>query len=81
MLYVKTVGQLKEFIKNLDDNMPLISVSNNFELKGNIVDQTDVYVDRFKRVESQFVDGFDHTVYKEHIYKRDKDGVECLKIG
>lgn len=78
---MKTVGELKEFIKNLPDEMLLLAVSNNFELKGSIVDEVRVCVDKFSRVESQFVDGFDHTVYKEYIYKHDEDGDECLKFG
>ena len=33
---MNTVGELKEFIKDLDDKMPLVKRSDNFELRGAI---------------------------------------------
>ncbi len=78
---MKTVGELKEFIKNLDDNMPLVSVSNNFELKGSLVSGARARVERFNIKNQQFVDAFDHTVYYEEVYVSNKNGTECLQIG
>lgn len=78
---MKTVGELKEFIKNLDDNMPLISTSSNFELQSSVVSGVRVSVEKFSTEKQQFVDAFDHTVYYEEVYVSNKNGTECLRIG
>ena len=78
---MKTVGELKEFIKNLDDNMLLVSTSSNFELKGSIVSGARVSVEKFNTKTEQFVDGFDYTVYYEDVYVKDENGTECLQVG
>lgn len=33
---MNTVGELKEFIKGLNDDMPIVKRSDNFELRGAI---------------------------------------------
>lgn len=77
---MKTVGELKDFIKDLPDDMLLIARSNNFELKNSLVAGIHVDLEKFNAKKEQFVDGFDYTVYYEDIYIRDKNGNMCLKI-
>lgn len=77
---MNTVGELKEFIKNLDDNMPLVKRSDNFELRGAI--DVGIYprVGNFKTEIKEFIDDFDYAIYCHEVYVRDKEGIECLLI-
>lgn len=78
---MNTVGELKKFIKNLDDNMPIIKKSDNFELRG----ATDVgiypIVSNFRKERKEFIDGFDYETYYHDVYISDKNGIECLQIN
>lgn len=77
---MNTVGELKEFIKDLDDNMPLVKRSDNFELRGAIDVGIYPIVENFKTEIREFVDGFDYETYYHEVYVRDKEGTECLQI-
>lgn len=77
---MNTVGELKEFIKKLDDSMPLVKKSNNFELRGAIDIGIHPKVKKFKTETKEFVDGFDHDIYSHEVYIRDQNGIDCLQI-
>lgn len=77
---MNTVGELKEFIRDLDDNMPIVKHSNNFELRGAIVSGIYPMVKKFRAERREFMDGFDHETYYHDIYVRDENGKECLQI-
>lgn len=78
---MKTVGELKEFLKGLDDNMPLVSTSDNPELKDSVIFGANAAVSKFRVETRQFIDTFDYTAYLEKVCVNDENGVECLWIG
>lgn len=78
---MKTVGELKDFIKNLNDNMPIVKHSDNFELKNAIDIGIYPKVDKFKIERKEFIDGFDYETYYHDVYINDENGIECLQIG
>lgn len=77
---MNTVGELKEFIKDLDDNMPLVKRSDNFELRGAIDVGIYPIVENFKTEIKEFIDGFDYETYYHEVYVMDKEGTACLQI-
>lgn len=77
---MNTVGELKEFIKDLDDKMPLVKRSDNFELRGAIDKGIYPRVSTFKTERKKFVDGFDYETYYHDVYVYDENGLECLQI-
>ena len=78
---MKTVGELKEFLKNLDDNMPLVAPANNLQLKNPIVSDIPVRVESFNIEKKQIEDGFDYSVYYKDVYSKNENGIKCLQIG
>jgi len=80
-MYIDTVGKLKEFIKELDDNMPLIATSDNFELNGEIIQGIHPTVAGFSVVSKEFLDAFDYERYHKDVYVYDGNGQKCLKIS
>ena len=77
---MNTVGELKKYIENLDDNMPLVKRSDNFELRGAIDAGIYPRVEKFKTETREFMDGFDYKTYYHEIYINDENGIECLQI-
>ena len=76
---MKTVGELKEAIKDLPDDMKLIMYKSNMETSGY---QNSVYasVDNMVTETKHTWDRFDGTHYDYEVYTSDKDGEKCLKI-
>lgn len=77
---LNTVGELKDFIKNLDDNMPLVKQSDNFELHGAIDIGICPQVEKFRTETRKFMDSFDYKTYNHEIYINDENGIECFQI-
>ena len=77
---MKTVGELKKFLETLNDDMPIITNSSNFELRGAIVDGVNLTVNKYIKETETFTDGFDYTQYNKDVYHRNDDGTECLYI-
>lgn len=78
---MRTVGELKKFIENLDDNMLLVRHSNNFELMNSIVEEINPEIRKFSISKQKFMDAFDYEYYYTDIYKDDQlNGKECLLI-
>lgn len=77
------VGQLKELIKDMDDNLEVIKRSNNYELKGSFVpaEKYDIRIDTgYRLVSEQFWDDFDNEPYHTEVYVHDKDNGETVLI-
>ena len=76
---MKTVGEIKEFIKNLPDNMPLANYQSNMERSGY---QNNVFcsVVNMKHKTEETWDRFDGTPYTYEVMVRSADGIPCLKI-
>lgn len=80
-MYIDTVGMLKKYIEDLDDNTPLISKSNNFELNGEIIEGADFMKENFRVENKEFFDAFDYETYHKDVYVYDPNGKLCLKIS
>ena len=77
---MKTVKELKEFLKDLPDDMLILKKSDNFELRGAIDAGIYVKVGKYKATMETFVDGFDYESYQHEVYQMDDNGIECLQI-
>lgn len=78
-----TVGRLKELIKNLPDDTPVVSRDNNYELHGAITEMSDygVSVKKFSKEKQWFRDDFDGTPYSHDVFVQDEEkGKEMLCI-
>lgn len=78
--FMKTVGELKEFIKNLPDDMLLTSYHQNMEKSGY---QNSLYchVDNMQTETRETWDRFDGTYYTYEVMVKSADGVPCLNIN
>ena len=76
---MKTVGELKEFIKNLPDNMLLAHYRRDMETSGY---RNNVYcsVDNMIEETKETWDRFDYTPYSYQVMVDSEDGIPCLKI-
>ena len=76
-----TVGELKERLKNVDDNMLIVSYQNGMEKSGILKAYPYAGVIKVKEVEKSTWDRFDGTDYTYTAYEKDKHGdkeVFCL---
>jgi hypothetical protein len=63
-----TVGELKEIIQDLDDDVKVVAISRNFEMKNSMVDAVPmVLICSTER--RDFVDAFDGTPYSAKVYR------------
>lgn len=76
---MKTVGELKEVIKDLPDDMKLVMYKSNMETSGY---QNAIYasVEAMASETKHTWDRFDGTNYDYEVYTDSKDGEKCLKI-
>ena len=76
---MKTVRELKEFIKNLPDDMPLVNYQSNMERSGY---QNNVFcsVVNMKKETRETWDRFDGISYTYEAMVNSADGIPCLKI-
>lgn len=77
---IKTVGELKEFIKDLPNDMLLVKYHSDMETRG-YQNRVSCMVDNMKKEKKETWDSFDYTPYSYEIFVESKDGVPCLKIG
>ena len=78
---MKTVGELKKFLEELDDDMPVLKTSGNFEMKGAIVNGFYATTGKYTTTTKTFYDSFDYEEYESEVYEPDKnEGVECLYV-
>lgn len=76
----KTVGELKEFIKDLPDNMLLANYESNIE-RGGYRNRLYCDVINMKQETKYTYDRFDGTEYKYEVLERSEDGVPCLRFS
>ena len=78
----RTVGELKEYIKDLPDDTPIISYQSDMEKSGY---QSISYASTQKMVteKRETYDAFDYTPYSYTVFSPSKDdtGTLCLVIG
>lgn len=79
MKVIKTVGELKEFIKDLPDNTPIVNYEIDLEKSG-YFNSTGFSLEKMQQVTRQTWDRFDGTDYTYEAYERSDDGIECLRI-
>lgn len=77
---IKTVGELKEFIKNLPNDMLLVNYQRDMEKRG-YRNEISCMVDNMKKEKRQTWDSFDYTPYSYEIFVESENGIPCLKIG
>lgn len=78
---MKTVGELREKLKDLPDDTPILITSSNPELKGSAINYVDVYVNKYVKKKRTFTDIFDHSSYSTEVYCLDSEGDTCVWIG
>lgn len=77
---LKTVGELKEFIKDLPDDMLLANYESNMETSGY---KNKLFCDvvNMKKETKHSWDRFDGTDYSYEVLERAEDGVPCLRFS
>ncbi|MBE5937129.1 MAG: hypothetical protein E7265_03765 [Lachnospiraceae bacterium] len=77
---MKTVGELKEFIKDLPDDMLLANYESNMEIS-DYRNRLSCDVVNMKTKTKYSWDRFDGTDYSYEVLERAEDGVPCLIIS
>lgn len=77
---MKTVGELKEFIKNLPDDMLLVNYESDMETRGY---RNNLFCDvvNMKKETRNSCDVFDGIDYSYEVFVKAKDGTPCLRIS
>lgn len=76
---MNTVGELKEFIKNLPDEMLIVNYHSDMETYGytnNII----CTVSNMKKERRESWDRFDNTDFSYEVYVKSEDGIPCLTL-
>lgn len=78
----KTVGELKEYIKNLPDDTPIISYQSDMEKSG-YQSISCASTQKMVTEKRETYDAFDYTPYSYTVFSPSKDdtGTLCLVIG
>ena len=77
---MKTVGELKKFIKELPDDMLLANYESNMETRG-YRNRLLCEVVNMKRETKGTYDAFDGTYYTYEVLVSAEDGTPCLRIS
>lgn len=77
---IKTVGELKEFIKNLPDDTLVVNYQEDMEKSGY---QNNVFcnITNMKKETKTTWDSFDYIPYSYEIFVESEEGVLCLIIN
>lgn len=77
---IKTVGELREILQNLPNDMPLLSYQSDMEKSGYV---NKVYIDALNMAikEKKTYDAFDYTPYSYEVYAPSAQGEECIVFG
>lgn len=78
----KTVGELKEYIKNLPDDTPIVSYQSDMEKSG-YQSISCASTQKMVTEKRETYDAFDYTPYSYTVFSPSKDdtGTLCLVIG
>ena len=77
-----TVGKLKEILKDLPDDIPVVQESVNCEMRGAITQKSkySIAIRKYRKERASFRDGFDGTRYTSEIYVMDEEGEKMLHM-
>lgn len=77
---MKTVGELKSFLKDVPDDVLLVKYRSDMETSGY---RNDFYcsVTNMSKHKKDAYDRFDGTDYSYEVYEPDENGEPCLRIG
>ena len=82
---MKTVGELKEFIKDLPDDMKIVSYQSDLLERYGYFNNLSCNVANMKKTLRHTWDRFDYTAYSYNVYVKQKEKskgtVCCLMIG
>lgn len=76
---ITTVGELKEFLKNLPDDMPIASYESNIERSG-YFNRLHLDITKMKETIEWGYDAFDGKKYNYKTLYRDKNGIDYLRF-
>ena len=77
---METVGELKDFIKDLPNDMLLVKYESNMETSGYRNRLSCDIVNMKKETEDAY-DAFDGTHYTYEVLVKAEDGIACLRIS
>lgn len=82
MMLIRTVGELKEFIKDLADDTPVIMYKSNMEKSGYQA-KVGIRAENMVSERRETYDAFDYTPYTYEVFSptHDDTGTLCLLIG
>ena len=76
-----TIGDLKDILKDLPDETPVVALDDNFELGGAVTDVSAYHIGikKYRKESRRFTDAFDGTTYRKESYIEDNEnGTEAL---
>lgn len=79
MAYFEKVGQLKEYLKTIPDDVLLVKNVQTMEMHGVMCGISNSIINMSKKTKSTY-DAFDGTPFKYDVYEEDENGVLCLKF-
>ncbi len=74
---IKTVGELKNILNGLPNDMLILSYSSNMEKNG-YENKMLITIEPMKETEKETYDAFDYTPYTYKVFELDATGHECL---
>ena len=77
---IKTVGELKEIIRDLPDDMLVINYVSDMEGSG-YENKNYCRIRKMEKQTEQRYDAFDYTSYTKEVYKETDEGADCLVIS
>lgn len=77
---IKTIGDLKKFIKNLPDDTLVVKYQRDMEKSGY---QNNVFcnITNMKKETKRTWDSFDYISYSYEVFVESEDGISCLEIN
>lgn len=78
----ETVGELRNHIKDLPDDTPVLSLtSNTMEIGQEYVTGVSINVEKYVPEKISCYDAFDGMDYTTTVYRENKSGISCLVIN
>lgn len=72
--------ELMKMLEQVDDDTEIISIDDNYELKGNYT-KASCRIVKMQESQEQFRDDFDCEYYTATVYKPDDNGKDVILIG
>ena len=74
---IRTVGELKNILNSLPNDMLILSYSSDMEKSG-YENKMLIAIEPMKETEKETYDAFDYTPYTYKVFELDATGQECL---